>query len=468
MAIFCAAIEISPWGEITSLPICKKLLPAFKATFPERLATELSFASEDVIFSLSPLSLWLNRLFLLLIKVLSCSCVCATAAIRKSPFASIWTFLLATTLEPSMPTSLPEFNVKFPAETIWEPLTDSRCVSTRDEFVPCQVLSEFVLKIWVVSLTAETLMEPPAVILAWLLLVLPKVSWLPSTLMSLPLVILVFLPTVIVLPCWTLTSVLPMPPKRSSDFWSSVWTKPIFIFFAALAWKSPPISTCAPEIVKSPSARILASWPTLMLARGPNCVCRLEPLVFCGDVVWVVVANEILPPACRSSCSACSIALLNSISFFAASSIFLPDFSAPKALSKLPLVCNSKSWVACKAPEFLKFWMSVNWMESPDTKAPFDRLFVALVCAKYTCGINACEMVPSGSTTSCFTNQTMSDVSCDIFSAVRAMPNVSCMDLACVMPLAIKSAYCFWLSEYELRNGLPVRLDICSLTMRCS
>ena len=71
--------------------------------------------------------------------------------------------------------------------------------------------------------------------------------------------------------------------------------------------------------------------------------------------MWVVVANEILPPACRSSCSACSIALLNSISFFAASSIFLPDFSAPKALSKLPLVCNSKSWIACKAPEFLKF-----------------------------------------------------------------------------------------------------------------
>ena len=444
---FWPVIEISPWGETTSLPIWKKLLPACNAIFPVWLVTVLPIAEVDKTFFSSRLSLWVSTLFLLLMKVLFCDCVCATEVIRKSPFVLIWRFLSATISEPSIAISLPEINFNSPCETRWEPFTDSVCVSKREEFVPCQELSEFVLKISVVSLTAVTLIEPPADILAWLLLLLPRARWLPSICISLPLVMLVFLPTVIVLPCWTFASTLPIPPKRSSDFWSWVSIAPMVTFSSAVAWKFPPMSTLAPAKVKSPAAVIRASWATLMLALGPNCVCWLEALLLCGDLVWVVVTNEILPPACISNSRACSFALLKSISFFAASNIFLPDCRAPKAVSKPPSACNSKSCVASRVPEFLKFWIPVNWMELPETNAPFDRLFAWFVCAKYNWGTNAWEVVPSGSVTSCCTSQTMSDVSWDICSAVSAIPNVSCVDLANVTPLAIKSAYCFWLSE---------------------
>ena len=404
-------------------------------------------ARVDAVRVSSSLSLCINTLFLLFAKVLSCKFVCATDAIRKSPFASIWRFLFATTSDPSIAMSLPATNFKSPSDTRCEPLTDSEWVCTREELAPCQVFSEFVLNMSDMSLTAATLIEPPATILAWWLLVLPKVKWLPSMCVSLPLVILVFLPTEIELPCCTLISALPMPPKRSNDFWSWVSTAPIFILAPAAAWKFPPMSTFAPAIVKPLPAWIRASWLTLMLATGSNCVCRLYPLAICWKFVWDVVTKEMLPPACISNCKACSFALVKSISFPAASNIFLPLCKTPNELSKLPSLCRDRSWLACKVPAFLKFWMPVNWMFSPATKAPSGRLLTGLVCAKYTCGTNARETVPSVSVTSCWTNQTMSEVNWDICSAVSAMPNVSCVDLASVTPLAIKSAYCFWLSE---------------------
>ena len=65
-----------------------------------------------------------------------------------------------------MAISFPDIKFKSPSETRSEPLTDSVCVATREEFAPCQVLSEFVLKISDASLVAVTLREPPAVMLA--------------------------------------------------------------------------------------------------------------------------------------------------------------------------------------------------------------------------------------------------------------------------------------------------------------